>query len=133
MAFPGGRIEQTDQSSLHAAIRECREEIALDLELDASTVGELSDAAPRGHGRRIGIVIEPHVFEMRGTPGLHLNEEVQEIVWVPLAFLADRSNRSSLLWWRGIIPIWLPCYRYRSYVIWGLTLRILDELIQFAA
>ena len=130
MAFPGGRVEEADQSGLHAAIRECREEIALDLERDAAVLGNLSDATPRGHGRRIGMVIEPHVFELRGEPDLHLNDEVQDVVWVPLAFVEDRSNRSSLLWWRGIIPIWLPCYRYRGFLIWGLTLRILEELLE---
>jgi 8-oxo-dGTP pyrophosphatase MutT (NUDIX family) len=130
MAFPGGRIEPTDQSSLHAAIRECREEIAVDLERDAVSLGEMSDSAPRGHGRRIGMVIEPHVFELRGEPALQLNDEVQDVVWVPLAFVAERANRSSLLRWRGIIPIWLPCYRYRSYLIWGVTLRILEELLE---
>jgi 8-oxo-dGTP pyrophosphatase MutT (NUDIX family) len=133
MAFPGGRVEAADQRALHAAIRETREEIAVDLEGNASHLGRLSDATPRGHGRRLGLVIEPFLFGLAGEPSLVPNEEVQEAVWVPLSFLSDRSNRSSMWWWRGMIPIWLPCYRYRGHLIWGLTLRILDELMQFTA
>jgi hypothetical protein len=31
------------------------------------------------------------------------------------------------------LPLPMPCYTYRGRVIWGLTLRIVDELLEVAA
>jgi 8-oxo-dGTP pyrophosphatase MutT (NUDIX family) len=129
MAFPGGRVDPHDDGPLAAAFRETREEIALDLETNATLLGRLSDATPRGRGRRLGFVIVPWVFELLGEPELRPNREVQEVVWVPLSFMEDRSNLATMWWRRGIFPIRLPCYRYRGHIIWGVTLRILDELV----
>lgn len=132
MAFPGGRVESGDPSPLHAAIRETREEVALDLEGSATCLGRLSDATPRGRGRGLGLVIEPFVFEVEGEPVLSLSDEVQNVVWVPLRFFDDRGNRGSMWYWRTIVPVRLPCYRYQGHLIWGLTLRILDEILRLS-
>jgi hypothetical protein len=32
-------------------------------------------------------------------------------------------------WNRGKIALTLPCYRFEDYLIWGLTLRMLDEMV----
>ena len=133
MAFPGGRLEPGDESPLQAAVRETGEEIALDLGHEAAYLGRLSDATPRGHGRRLGLVIEPFVFVLHGDPVLHLGEEVQRVVWVPLQFLRDRRNRGYMWYWRALVPVRLPCYRYQGHLIWGLTLRILDEIVELSA
>jgi 8-oxo-dGTP pyrophosphatase MutT (NUDIX family) len=129
MSFPGGRVDPSDEDHRAAAIREAREEVDLDLERDASLLGRLSDNRPRGRGRALGVVIEPFVFALTGEPELKPNVEVQEIVWLPLPFVADRSNRSRFWWWRRWPPVRLPCYHYRGHFVWGLTLRILDELV----
>jgi 8-oxo-dGTP pyrophosphatase MutT (NUDIX family) len=132
MAFPGGRVEPGDASALDAAIRETREEVALDLGQNAACLGRLSDATPRGRGRGLGLVIEPFVFEVEGHPVLRLGDEVQSVVWVPLLFLDDRGNRRSMWYWRAVVPVRLPCYRYQGHLLWGLTLRILDEIVQLS-
>jgi 8-oxo-dGTP pyrophosphatase MutT (NUDIX family) len=132
MAFPGGRVEPGDADSRRAAVREAGEEVGLDLDRDAVYRGRLSDAAPRGRGRRLGLVIEPFVFETHGEPTLQLGEEVQSVVWLPMRFVRDRSNRSSMWYWRAVVPVRLPCYRYRGHLIWGLTLRILDEIVRLS-
>lgn len=133
MAFPGGRLESRDESPLHAAVREAREEVGLDLERDATFLGRLSDTTPRGRGRRLGLVIEPFVFVLHGDPVLQPGEEVQRVVWVPLQFLRDRRNRGYMWYWRALVPVRLPCYRYQGHLIWGLTLRILDEIVELSA
>jgi hypothetical protein len=69
------------------------------------------------------------VFRIRGDPLLRLGEEVQSVLWVPLHFLRDHDNRGSMWYWRALVPVRLPCYRYRGHLIWGLTLRILDEIV----
>jgi 8-oxo-dGTP pyrophosphatase MutT (NUDIX family) len=132
MAFPGGKVDAGDDGARAAAIRETSEEIGLDLERYARVLGRLSDATPLGRGRRLGFVIVPHVFELDGDPELIPNDEVQGAVWVPLEYLRDRSNRSGMWWRRGIFPMRFPCCRYQGHIIWGVTLRILDELLNVA-
>ncbi len=130
MSFPGGRVEADDEGPLGAAVRETGEEIGVDLERQAVLLGRLSDIVPRGRGLRLGVVAVPHVFALTGDPPMALSpDEVEEVVWLPLAFLRDTSNRTRMWWWRGLLPLRMPCYRYRGHVVWGMTLRALDELV----
>ncbi len=134
MGFPGGRVDASDPTPLVTAIRETREELALDLEVAGELLGRLSDvrthlapsAAPRA--------VVPFVFALRDAQVVfQANHEVQEVVWVPLAFFLERANRSLLTWVRQGVPLPLPCYHYGGRVIWGLTLRVLDELLEALA
>lgn len=130
MAFPGGRVETGDSGSQAAAVRETREEVGLHLEADAEYLGRLSDVSAVARGRRLGLVIQPFVFALAGGTELELNHEVQEAVWVPLGFLADRDNRSTLQWKYGDVFVPLPCIRFQGHVIWGLTFGMVDELLE---
>lgn len=130
MAFPGGRVESDDSDPLATAIRETQEELALNLASHAKLIGRLSEVDAIGRGRRAGMVILPYVFALEQACELRPNHEVQQVVWVPLSFLLDNRNRSSLTWTRLGVPIPLPCYRYQGHVIWGLTLVMVDELRQ---
>ena len=129
MAFPGGRVEGRDADPLAAAVRETREEVALDLEDGGTLLGRLSDVAAVGRGRPLSLVVEPYVFAVPDRPELDLNHEVADVIWVPLGFLLDRSNRSTLPWMHGEVTVNLPCYRYQRHVIWGLTFGMVDELV----
>ena len=133
MGWPGGRVDAGDASALAAALRETREELALDLERDATLLGAL--APVRTHLRRGPgpLWVTPFVFELRGSPPIAPNPEVQEALWVPFAFLADRANRGTFLWTGRGVPVPMPCYRYDGRVIWGLTLRMLDDLMALLA
>ena len=129
MAFPGGRVDASDVDSPSAAVRETREEVSLDLAASGLPLGRLSDVAAVGRGRPLSLVVEPYVFAIEDRPVLELNHEVEEVVWVPLGFLLDRSNRSTIPWRHGEITVNLPCYRYNDHVIWGLTFGMVDELV----
>lgn len=129
MAFPGGRVEDRDADSLEAAMRETREEVDLDLERGGYLLGRLSDVAAVGRGRPLALIVEPYVFSIDDRPVLDPNSEVEDVVWVPLEFLLDRSNRSTILWRHGAVSVNLPCYRYQEHVIWGLTFGMVDELV----
>jgi len=133
MAFPGGRMSGGDRDELAAAIRETREELGLDLAAEGEAIGRLSDVAAVSKGRPLSLVIVPFVFTIRGEPRLVLNHEVADFVWVPLAFLADHGNRSTVEWRLGGMTIPLPCYRFRDKLIWGLTFGMVDELLSILA
>jgi 8-oxo-dGTP pyrophosphatase MutT (NUDIX family) len=129
MAFPGGRVDPGDADPLAAAVRETREEVGLDLSLNAEHIGRLSDVAAIGRGRPMNMVITPFVFSIDSLPSLETNYEVETVVWVPAGFLADHRNRESMEYQRAGLSLELPCYRYQDHLIWGLTLGMVDELL----
>lgn len=129
MAFPGGRVDADDADGLAAATRETQEELALDLDAEATLVGPLSHVTAVAHGRRLGLVIEPYVFELTGRGELSPNHEVEEALWIPLAFFLDSARRETMTYAIDGASWTLPCYRWEGRVVWGLTLRILDEVI----
>jgi 8-oxo-dGTP pyrophosphatase MutT (NUDIX family) len=133
MSFPGGRIDPEDDSPLAAAKREAEEEVALDLDRQAELIGRLSDLPATARGRPLPMVIVPFVFQLTAAAELQPNQEVQEVVWVPLGFLADRNNLSTLDWRRGDREVTLPCVDYQGHTIWGLTLLMVDELLALVA
>ena len=129
VAFPGGRVDAADADALATAVRETREELALDLEHNARILAGLP--AVRTHLRRGPgpIWVAPFAFELVAEPALVPNDEVQEALWVPLEFLADPGNRDRFVWRRFGVPFPMPCLRWDGRLVWGLTLRILDDLL----
>lgn len=127
MAFPGGLVDARDRNSLAAAVRETKEEIGLDISAHAELIARLSELgafALRPYRRPLAV--SPYVFALRTLPPLQLNDEVADVVWVPLSFLAEHSNRDSMQWRR----IQLPFYLWSGRRIWGLSLQMLDEMLQ---
>lgn len=129
MAFPGGRVEEHDADPLATALRETREEVGLDLSAFAEKLGRLSDVAAIGRGRPLNMVIIPFIFAADSVPPLTTNREVAKAVWVPASFLADHRNRELMDYQRAGLSLELPCYRFQSHLIWGLTLSMVDELL----
>lgn len=129
MAFPGGKKDEEDSSLLAAALRETREEIDLDLGSHGNQFGTLSHVHAMAGGKPVPMMIAPFLFELLSEPEFRPNYEVQEVVWIPLSFLLDDSNRSTLKYKKMGINWDLPCYRFEGRVVWGLTLKMVDELL----
>jgi 8-oxo-dGTP pyrophosphatase MutT (NUDIX family) len=131
MAFPGGRRDPTDESTMMVARRETREEVGLDLD-GSEYLGRLDDmtGSPR---KSLQLVISAHAFHVKQAPQFVLDPtEVQEALWFPLAELHDESR-----WVDHSIPD-LPDMRFpgvlvsgsERHVVWGLTYRFLDHLLE---
>jgi 8-oxo-dGTP pyrophosphatase MutT (NUDIX family) len=129
MAFPGGRVDASDPDAFAAAQRETQEEIGLTLSSHASHLGRLSTVMAKAHGKPLPMVVVPFVFRLEREPTLAINQEVQEVVWVPLSYFADYSKRESMDWPVAGVSLKLPCYRFEGRLIWGLTLKMIDELM----
>lgn len=123
IAFPGGRLEQTDADAIAAALRETEEEIGLPRH-HIEIVGRLDDYLTRTGFRVapvVGIVRPP--FTTRPDPG-----EVADIFEVPLAFLLDPANRRrNFSEFRGAMrQFWSFPYGERN--IWGATAGMIVNL-----
>lgn len=134
MAFPGGMVDPGDRSTLDAALRETLEEIGLDLRQHGRLLARLSDVSPRsrpGIGRFM--VITPYVYLLEQLPELTPNYEVAGLLWVPLATIADQGQRQTMEY-RGEGAVrQIPYYTVDGKRVWGLSLRMLDELVQHLA
>lgn len=130
MAFPGGRRDPTDASSLDTAVRETREEVGIDLSAHGTLLTRLPDVPAMARGRRVGLVIHPFVFALdRPDCSLVLNHEVAEALWVPVRALARGEGAGTLPYHHDGRTYDLPCIRFQGRTIWGLTYQILQHLL----
>lgn len=129
MAFPGGRLDPGDAHGFAAAVRETEEEIGVTLGSDDPCWGRLSELSAARPGRPDGMFVSPFVFYLPRNVQFTPNYEVADVVWIPLPFLLDNSNRTSLDISRDGHRYSLPCYYWGEYCVWGLSLLMLDEMM----
>ncbi|HEX2219704.1 MAG TPA: CoA pyrophosphatase [Gemmatimonadales bacterium] len=127
MALPGGRQDSSDPDLLTTAIRETAEEVGLKLQPD-QLVGALDDVVPRTPVLP-PIAVRPYVFGLGRRPPLAPNLEVAAARWVPLDLLLHPGTYNSVrLEIRGETREF-PAYRFDDTVIWGMTERILSNVL----
>ncbi len=125
MAFPGGHKDPVDDSLEDAARRETLEEIDLDLS-DAQYLGALDHQHAQPRGRRLDMLIAPHVFLIDGDPIFNPNYEVAEVVWTSLGAMARNEIHDTETKPMAGTPTIFNGYRLeRGHFVWGLTYRIL--------
>jgi len=131
VAFPGGRRDVTDSTLEVTARRETREELALNLDVHAQLLGVLDDLRPRAAALP-SIAVRPYVFALAGEVTLVPNEEVHSTFWVPLLNLRDPSYAAEHVFDRGGSRFRFPAYRFGTDVVWGMTERIVTQLLSVA-
>jgi 8-oxo-dGTP pyrophosphatase MutT (NUDIX family) len=130
VALPGGRRDDNDEDLMHTALREAAEEVGITIERGASLVGGLDEVSPRTP-RLPPLIIAPFVFAVPAdtTPVID-TREVEAAIWVPLSALRDESAVSEILITLEGGSLAFPSLKYRDYVIWGLTHRILVQFLE---
>lgn len=128
IALPGGREEPGDASLVHTAIRETREETAVDLASRGHVLGALDALEPRTPVLP-PILIAPFVAVAEPDVRVVTSPEVAQAFWVPVALLRDpATTRDVELVIRGA-PRRVPSFGYEGHTIWGLTERILRQFL----
>lgn len=125
ISLPGGRFEPTDDSLLTTAIRESREELALDLSA-MRLLGALPALRPFTSGPA-GIEVTPFVFATDAIVTTVCGPEAVSAFWLPL----DQASAGALdatYTYPGTTRTF-PSWDYEGHVIWGLTWRILGDLL----
>lgn len=127
VSFPGGSIEQSDESPVAAAIREANEEIGLKPE-HVAVLGELPPQESV-----TGYVIFPVVAKIEWPVPLTINpNEVSRVFTIPLDWLAKQENYEIRDW---LSPIGLRqgVVFFRPYdgeQLWGISARIMLDLLE---
>lgn len=123
IAFPGGRVDDTDDGVIDAALRETEEETGISRTF-VTPIG-LLDSYETGTGFKIHPVVG--VLREGFTP--HPNpHEVDEIFEVPFAFLMDVANHQRHTgYWQGQERHYYAM-PYESRNIWGATAGMLVNL-----
>lgn len=123
VAFPGGKIEESDADETVAALREAEEEIGLSSDL-AKVLGSLPS-----HETVTGFQVTPVVAIVSDSfvPNPDTGE-VAEVFRAPLSHLIKPQNYSvQYRRWRGQRRFFFTV-PYGPYYIWGATARILRAL-----
>ena len=128
IAFPGGREEANDTSLAETAIRETREETGIDLVRDGQIIGTLDDLRPRTV-RLPAVLVRPYVVLLDHAAPLALSAEIALAFWIPFGSLTHTESwREDTVFARGI-QINARVFRHQDHVIWGMTERILAQLM----
>lgn len=132
MALPGGRSEPGDATLEATAVRETREETAVDLDRSGRILGRLDDLQPR---TRVlpRIIITPVVAVFGGPAALTPSSEVAAAFWAPLAALRDPGASRDATVHLPTGALLVPSIQYGGHTIWGLTERILRAFLALSA
>ena len=126
ISFPGGKKDNEDADLLATAIRECLEEVGVDIS-SSEYLGKLTQV----YIPVSGFLVEPHVFYYPEVPVFVQQErEVAAVFTISLDELIaeDVISEMKVTTENKLVKMNVPCFAIRDKQIWGATALILNEL-----
>lgn len=126
MSFPGGKMEQRDQTAEETALRETEEEIGVDRK-GVQILGSLTDVyIPVSN-----FLVHPYVgFVSQRPKTIKEEREVKTIVHFPISDLMNESNKiiTTIDAANGMRLKNIHAFNIQEKIVWGATALICNEL-----
>ncbi len=125
ISFPGGMVDEDDESRLYTALREADEEMGIHPD-DVCVLGRLDDTPTISDfmiSTYVGAIPSPYTF----TPS---EAEVAEVLLAPVSHLRKPSSFRDEVRLEGGRFHRMPTYVYDGHVIFGATARILEQFLR---
>lgn len=129
ISLPGGGHDARDADLLATAIRETREELGLEL-AGARLAGNLPTLSPLSSGPN-GVEVTPFVFVTDVAVAPEPGPEALAAFWLPIELAASGALDDTYTY--PSTDRKFPCWTFEGHVIWGLTWRILTDLLAAGA
>jgi 8-oxo-dGTP pyrophosphatase MutT (NUDIX family) len=125
ICFPGGAVDPEDKGLWETALREAKEEIGLDPG-EVTFVREMTSRPTPS-----GFQVTPFLASIPAPSGWNPNpSETAEVFAVPISYLKNPENvQLTKKEWGGEEYL-DPVFKYKNYEIWGLTGRILCDVLE---
>lgn len=121
IGFPGGERDSDDVNDIETAIRECKEELGVKVELE-NVLGPLTPLyIPPSN-----FLVKPYVAWLSARPLFSIDpKEVNSLLIFPVSDLAEESN------WRNytVNGVGVPGIKFGKHLVWGATAMMLREFI----
>ncbi|WP_019588241.1 NUDIX hydrolase [Deinococcus apachensis] len=123
ISFPGGSLDP-NETPVQGALREAEEEVGLDPRT-VTVLGELDDVFTP-----VGFHVTPVLARVPAEPRLTLTAEVAQIITPTLGELRALDVVREVRTLPGGEQVPLYRYPWRGHDIWGMTARVLHDLLQ---
>jgi 8-oxo-dGTP pyrophosphatase MutT (NUDIX family) len=123
VAFPGGRVEDSDGSMRVTALRELQEEVGLGESDLAGTLRYVGTELAFRFGMTVA-VFAAELGSTARTPTPLSVDEVAHVFWLPRSAL---GSTRSILRETGSGPRAVPATVYEGHILWGFTRRLLRD------
>ncbi len=124
IAFPGGKVEETDIDIIHTALREANEEVGVIMD-DVEVLGRLTDVYIPVSNFLVSPVIGTINYAPNFVPQL---EEVADILEMNITHLLENELSPQKIRLSNGVKLEVPTFQFQQKTIWGATALMLNEL-----
>lgn len=126
IAFPGGKLEESDASLIDTALREAQEEVGID-PFSIEVLGTLTPLfIPISN-----MEVLPVIGLLQEKPKLHLNlNEVDYTITIPICHLKNPGNQLRKIIHVKEHSVEAPYFKVDCDDVWGATAMIISEFIE---
>jgi len=124
ISFPGGKYDKNDESLKETALRETFEEVGISTNT-ISVFKEMTNVfIPPSN-----FLVTPYLGYLDNSPNFTKNHEVEELITVTVKDLLNESSITTTnLSTSYAKNLEVPCFLLNSYVVWGATAMMLNEI-----